>query len=320
MLSKKSTKWKKTKKGRIVYNEKPSVFRLSDLFRIAWKLQTVQVTVGTKKEQKNCFFLFQIVWILSRGSMQAAHFNTFGLKAGILELIAGTGVYLTDFVMGLCRNDCAAGHASSTIQADVAAACLELQQQGLAVHVQTIPPNTGSQDAWASTANQFYIYSNSVVAVAVSSGSSTISITSSAPSGFSNGQLIGSQYGTGIPPGTTATLSSKVITLSALTTAPLSSGNQLACGTTTPNNYAATAIAYNASLLANYGSTSYNNNGFVYQSVQDIGGAIGIVSSNNYMWIAGSQTYDGIHPNQTGGNTIKATGIPGTTRFGRPTA
>lgn len=66
MLSKKLTnKWKKTRKGRIVYNEKPSVFSLSDLFRIAWKLQTVRVTVGTKEEQRNCFFLFQIVWILS---------------------------------------------------------------------------------------------------------------------------------------------------------------------------------------------------------------------------------------------------------------
>lgn len=257
-------------------------------------------------------------WVnFSRGTMQAAQFNTSALKDGILKLITGSQMYLTDLIMGLGRNDISAGHSAATVQADVASASLEYQQQGIAVHVMTVPPWTASQDTWATTGNQFYIYANSNSSGSTASGSGTITqSTSGAPSGFTNGMLIATQYGTCIAPGTTATISGTTITLSQNTTCIIATGNQLQFGNSTPNTYTSTAITYNAALRANFNQPSYNNNGFTYQSVLDTGGTIGAVSGSDFKWVA-NDTGDGIHPNQTGGTALIAAGIPGTTaRFG----
>lgn len=254
-------------------------------------------------------------WVnFSRGTMQAAQFNTFGLKAGVLSLITGTGMYVTDMVMGLGRNDVSAGHSAATVQADVANACLEFQQQGIAVHVQTVLPNTASQDAWATTTNQFYSTASPTTTGTINVNATTFTVSSA--TGITNGMLVASQYGIGIAPGTTITISGTTVTLSSPCTATIASGRTMYFGTVTPNNYAATAIAYNAALIAGFSSPTYNNNGFTFQSVLDTGNTVGFVSGSDFKWKAGSITSDGIHPNQTGGTAINAAGIPGTARFG----
>lgn len=258
-----------------------------------------------------------IPWVnLSRGTMQAANFDTFAEAQGVLSLVMGSQMYVTDMVMGLGRNDIAGGASAATVQASVKNASLPYQEQGIPVHVQTIPPKTASQDAWATTTNQFYISRTPTTTAQINVSDTTFTVSSA--TGITNGMLVASQYGIGIAPGTTITISGTTVTLSSPCTATIASGRTMCFGSATPDTYAATAISYNAGLRASYNSSAYNNNGYVYQSVIDIASVIGVVSSTDFKWAAGSYTSDGIHPNQTGGTAINTAGIPGTARFGQP--
>lgn len=255
---------------------------------------------------------------LSRGSMTATQFNTFGKAKGILSLILGQPMYVTDFLMGLGRNDLATGSTASQTQTAVAAASLPFQQQGMNVWVQTIPPRTASQDGWTSYANQFYESRSPTTTGAISMGDTTFTVSSA--TGITNGMLVGSQYGTCIAPGTTITISGTSVTMSNAATCGLPSGDTMYFGNNTPDSYASNVLTYNAALLAGYNNPTYNNDGYVYIGLIDIASIAGHISGSDYQWavLSGSTacTGDGIHPNQACGTAIDAAGIVSPSRFG----
>ncbi len=91
---------------------------------------------------------------LSRGTLQASFLNTTAQRAGIDALSIGTGMYATDFVCALGRNDMAGSSSAATIKADVDFVCAPQKAAGRQCWVATIPPWTTSSDAWITTANQ----------------------------------------------------------------------------------------------------------------------------------------------------------------------
>ncbi len=91
---------------------------------------------------------------LSRGTLQAAFFNTSANRAGLDALTIATGMYVTDFVCGLGRNDLAASSSDTTTKTDVDFVCASQKAAGRRCWITTIPPTTTSTDGWASIPNQ----------------------------------------------------------------------------------------------------------------------------------------------------------------------
>lgn len=96
-----------------------------------------------------------IPWLnLSRGTLQAAFFNTSATRAGIDALTISSGMYVTDFICALGRNDMAGSSSAATIKSDVDFVCASQKAAGRRCWVTTIPPWTTSSDNWITTTNQ----------------------------------------------------------------------------------------------------------------------------------------------------------------------